>query len=92
MSVNDLERKFDLILNVPGNDKPFKLNLAISGKQLLFMCLSMENGIHFGQENGDGSAGSQSMEAKAQLQALIPELLKKGGPGLLQFYEKVKQI
>ena len=58
----------------------------------MLFCLLVENGINPSKERAEELAGLLSKETAAELTGLIPEILKKGGPGLHEFYEKLKQL
>ena len=83
---------YDLVLNGPGMSEEFKLSFPVSRRHLLLFCLLVENGINPVKEKADELAGLLSKETQAELTALVPEILKKGGPGLLEFYERLKSF
>jgi hypothetical protein len=56
------------------------------------ICLLIENGINPGKERAEELTGLLSKEMATELGVLIPEILKKGGPGLFEFYEKLKML
>lgn len=92
MPTKEMVRVYELVLNGPGIGEPFKLSFSVGRKQLLLICLLMENGVNPGKERAEELAGLLTKETAAELGELIPEILKKGGPGLLEFYEKLKTL
>jgi len=83
---------YDLVLNGPGMSEEFKLSFPVSRRHLLLFCLLVENGINPVKEKAEEMAALLSKETQAELAALVPEILKKGGPGLLEFYERLKAL
>jgi hypothetical protein len=92
MASKEMVRVYELVLNGPGMGSPFKLSVSVSRKQLLLICLLLENGVNPGKEKAEELAALLTKETAAELAELIPEILKKGGPGLLEFYEKLKTL
>ena len=87
-----MSKVLELVLNGPGMCEGFKLSFTVSRRHLLLFCLLVENGINPSKERAEDLAGLLSKETAAELGALVPEILKKGGPGLFEFYEKLKQF
>ena len=92
MPAKDLVKVYDLVLNGPGMSDEFKLNFPISRRQLLLVCLLIENGINPSKEKAEELSGLVSRESAAELAQLVPEILKKGGPGMFEFYERLKSL
>jgi hypothetical protein len=92
MAAKDAIKVYELVLNGPGMMDTFKLSFTISRQHLLMICLLIENGINPGKEKAEELMGLLSKEMATELGVLIPELLKKGGPGLYEFYEKLKVL
>jgi hypothetical protein len=92
MASKEMVKIYDLVLNGPGMGEEFKLNLAVSRRQLLLVCLLVEHGVNPVKERAEELAALLSKETSAELSALIPEILKKGGQGLLEFYERLKLL
>ena len=88
--MKEMTKIYDLVLNGPGMAEEFKLSINMSRKHLLLFCLLVENGISPGKEKADELAALLSKETAAEMSALIPEMLKKGGAGLYDFYERLK--
>ena len=83
---------YELVLIGPGMEKEFKFTIPINRRHLLLICLLLENGINPLKERSEELAALLSTETAAELAAFIPEMLKKGGPGLSEFYEKLKLL
>jgi hypothetical protein len=92
MANREMTKIYDLVLNGPGMSEEFKLSFPVSRRHLLLFCLLVENGINPVKEKAEEMAALLSKETQAELAALVPEILKKGGPGLLEFYERLKAL
>jgi hypothetical protein len=92
MAAKDAIKVYELVLNGPGMTDSFKLSFTVSRRHLLMICLLIENGINPGKERAEELTGLLSKEMATELGVLIPEILKKGGPGLFEFYEKLKTL
>jgi hypothetical protein len=90
MANKDVTRIYELALNGPGMSEEFKLSFPVSRRHLLLFCLLVENGINPVKEKAEELVALLSKETQQELAALIPEILKKGGPGLYEFYERLK--
>jgi hypothetical protein len=90
MANREMVKIYELALNGPGMGEEFKLSFPVSKRHLLLFCLLVENGINPVKEKAEELAGLLSAETRQELAALIPEILRKGGPGLLEFYERLK--
>jgi hypothetical protein len=90
MAIKEMTKIYELALNGPGMGEEFKLSFPVSRRQVLLLCLLVENGINPVKEKAEELAGLLSGETRQELAGLIPEILKKGGPGLLEFYERLK--
>ena len=90
MANKELTKIYDLALNGPGMAEEFKLSFPVSRRHLLLFCLLVENGINPAKEKAEELAALLSKDTQQELAALIPEILKKGGPGLYEFYERLK--
>jgi hypothetical protein len=92
MVSKEMVKIYELVLNGPGMGEEFKLVLPVSRKQLMLICLLVEQGINPGKERAEELVALLSKETAAELSNLIPEMLKKGGQGLPEFYERLKQL
>ena len=92
MANTEMMRVYDLVLNGPGMGKAFKLSLPVSRKHLLLLCMLVENGIHPAKERTEQLSGLLSKETQEELLELIAEMLRKGGPGLSEFYDRLKAL
>jgi hypothetical protein len=92
MATTEMMRVYDLVLNGPGMSKDFKLSLPVSRRHLLLFCMLVENGLNPAKERTEQLSGLVSKETQAELMQLIAEMLKKGGPGLSEFYDRLKAL
>ncbi|HEV3413392.1 MAG TPA: hypothetical protein VG101_13000 [Puia sp.] len=90
MANRELTKIYELVLNGPGMSEEFKLSFPVSRRHLLLFCLLVENEINPVKERAEELATLLSAETRQELTGLIPEILKKGGPGLYEFYERLK--
>ena len=92
MAAKEMSKVYKLVLNGPGMSEGLKLTFQLSRKQLLLFCLLVENGLSPTKERTEELGGLLSKEIVAELGSLIPEMVKKGGPGLLDYYEELKLL
>lgn len=92
MATTEMTKIYELVLNGPGMSEEFKISFPVTKKHLLLICLLVENGIQQGKGKGEDLAGLVTKETASELAVIIPEILKKGGQGLFEFYEKLKQF
>lgn len=90
MLSKEMERTYDLVLHGPGMGDAFKFIFPINLRDLLLICLLVENGVKPVKERSEELEVLLSDEVVAELMALVPEMLKKGGPKLLDFYDLLK--
>jgi hypothetical protein len=90
MANKEMTKIYELALNGPGMGVEFKLSFPVSRRQVLLFCLLVENGINPVKEKTEELAGLLSADMRQELATLIPDILKKGGPGLLEFYERLR--
>jgi hypothetical protein len=92
MAGKEMAMIYDLVFSAPRIREEIKLTITVSSKNLLMLCLLVENGIHPVKEKSEQLAELLSKETVAELGGLIPEILKKGGSDLFDFYEKLKRF
>ena len=92
MATSELEKFYDIGLNGPGMHDSFKLSMTVSKKNLVLICLVVENCVNPGKTKAGEFTSLMTKETREELLKLIPELLTKGGTGLPEFYEKLKSF
>jgi coproporphyrinogen III oxidase-like Fe-S oxidoreductase len=83
---------YELGLNAPRMEEEFKLTIALSRRHLLLFCLLVENAMKPGKQKTEELSAVMTKEMAAEISALIPEILKKGGQGLYEFYERLTTV
>jgi hypothetical protein len=92
MAQRELKSVLKLMLTAPGMSSEFSLSFKVSRRHLVLFCLLVENGLNPEAKRSEELTAILSKETVAELQGLIPEILKKGGPDLLAFYEEIKLL
>ena len=83
-------RIYELALYGPRMGEEFKLSFPVSRRQMLLLCLMVENGINPEKGKAEELAGLLSAEMRQELAAMIPEILKKGGDYMPEYYARLK--
>src|SRR5579864_4448261 len=92
MAVKESAKVYDLALNGPGMLDEFKLSFPASRKTIVLLCLLIENAVSPAKERTEELSLLLDKETGEKLSLLTVDLLKKGGPGMVEFYNRLKAM